>query len=265
MGLRNWQDLSSAAIGALDSRHAVAVLPLAATEQHGPHLPTGTDTFIAHGLLAEAARLAPVALDAVLLPTLTIGSSLEHARFPGTLTLSATAVIDAIVAAGEGVARAGLCKLVLVSAHGGNVTAMTAAALECRARHRLLAVTLTFARLGLPDGLVDAAERDAGIHGGLIETALMLHLRPDLVDMSRAENFASAQTGLAGRFEHLRAHGPVGFGWLAGDLNGAGVTGDAAGATAEIGAAIAAHQARAFAALLGEVAAADIGAILAQT
>jgi creatinine amidohydrolase len=171
-------------------------------------------------------------------------------------------LIDQIVAIGEGVKGSGLQKLVIVSSHGGNVAAMTAAALECRARHELLVVTLTWSRLGLPDGLVDEREQAFGVHGGLVETALLLHFRPDLVDMSQAANASSLQEDLTGRFGKLRAYGPIGFGWLAGDLNPSGVAGNAGAATAEIGAAIASHQAKEFVELLTEVAAADIDDIL---
>ncbi len=264
MAFRRWGDSSSIAFAALDGRRGVAVLPLAATEQHGPHLPTGTDSIIAEGLIAEAARRAPDDLDVVILPVQAIGASLEHSRFPGTVSLTTAQLIDAIVAAGDSVAKAGLRKLVLVSSHGGNVSAMTAAALECRERFGLLAVTLTFARLGAPAGLVDARELAFGVHGGLVETALMLHLRPDLVDMDRAEHFGSQQERLAEEHKLLRAYGPVGFGWLAGDLNPQGVTGDAAAATAEIGAAIAAHQATAFVHLVTEVAEADVNSLIQE-
>lgn len=262
MAFRFWQDLSSATIGALDATHTVAVLPLAATEQHGPHLPTGTDWLIAEGLIGEASRQAPADLDIVVLPVQPIGSSDEHGRFPGTLSLPAGVLTELITALGGSVARAGVRKFVLVSAHGGNVPAMMNAALQCRFRHRLVAATLTFARLGLPAGLVEPEEAAFGVHGGLIETALMLHFRPDLVDMAKAADFPSLQADLAGRFTHLRAHGPIGFGWLAGDLNPAGVTGNAAAATAEIGAAIAAHQAAAFVSFLKELAQAELASLI---
>jgi creatinine amidohydrolase len=262
MPFRRWEEMTGEAIGALDPRTAIAVLALAATEQHGPHLPAGTDSIIAEGILAEAARLAPRELEAVLLPLVAVGASLEHARFPGTLSVPAAQLIETVASVGAGVAAAGLEKLVLVSAHGGNVAAMNAAALECRARHNLLTVTTTFARLGLPDGLVDERERELGVHAGAIETSLMLHFRPDLVAMDRAADFPSLQARLADEYGLLRAYGPVGFAWLAGDLNPAGAVGNAAAASAAIGAAIAAHQAAAFVALLTEVAAADARALL---
>lgn len=264
MGFRQWQDLSSDAIGALDPARTVAVLPLAAIEQHGPHLPTGVDTVIAAGLMAEAGALAPADLAVVALPVQAIGASLEHSRFPGTLSMSAAALTELILAVAAGVAAAGIRKLVLISAHGGNVAAMTSAAFECRARFRMVTVATTFARFGAPAGLLEPPETELGVHGGLAETALMLHFRPDLVDMGRAGNFGSRQASLKERFVHLRAYGPVGFGWLAGDLNPAGVVGNATGATPEIGAAIAAHRAAGFVQLLRELAAADLDMLIAN-
>lgn len=264
MALQYWQDLSRVAIGALDAKRTVVVLPLAAIEQHGPHLPTGTDCFIADGIISEMAAALAQEVEVVVLPTQAVGASLEHGRFPGTLSISPSSLTDAIVAVGGSIRSAGLRKLVLASAHGGNVAAMTSAALECRARHDMLAVTLTFARLGVPAGLLDADEIERGVHGGLIETALLLHFRPELVDMAKAKDFTSAQSRLTKRFRHLRAYGPVGFGWLAGDLNPEGVVGNAAAATAEIGAAIAVHRAATFAALLAEVAEADLESLLSN-
>jgi creatinine amidohydrolase len=264
MGFTSWQELSSARIGALDPKRTIALLPLAATEQHGPHLPTGTDSFIAAGLIAEAGQQCPPDVDVVVLPSIAVGASAEHMRYPGTLSISPADLVQAIVSTAEGVGRSGLRKLVLASSHGGNVSAMMSAALECRIRYAMVAATLTFARLGLPPGVVPADEVAFGVHGGLVETALMLHFRPDLVDMKGASLWPSQQEVLTRRFRHLRAHGPIGFGWLAGDLNPSGVTGNAAAATAEIGAAIAAHQAAAFSAFLSELAAAELASLLKE-
>ena len=258
MAFRYWQDLTSPNFGALDADRTVTVLPLCATEQHGPHLPTGTDTMIAQGLTEEAAQRFKGDFDLVFLPALSIGASQEHARFAGTVSFSTAALIEQISAIGAQVAASGLKKLVLVSSHGGNVAAMTAAALACREQHGLLVVTLTWSRLGLPAGVVDADERAIGIHGGFVETSLMLHFRPDLVQMDKAADFASLQSDLAARYEHLRAHGPVGFGWLAGDLNPSGAVGDAASANADAGRDISAHQADAFVALAGEISKSDL-------
>ena len=262
MAFRYWQDLTSPDFGALDADRTVTVLPLCATEQHGPHLPTGTDTMIAQGLTGEVAGRFKGDFDLVFLPALSIGASQEHARFAGTISISTAALIEQISAIGAQVAASGLKKLVLVSSHGGNIAAMSAAALACREQHSLLAVTMTWSRLGLPDGAVDADELAIGVHGGFEETSLMLHFRPDLVQMEKAADFASLQSDLAGRYTHLRAHGPVGFGWLAGDLNPSGVVGNAASANAAAGRDISAHQADAFIVLAKEVCDLDLASTL---
>jgi len=261
--LRRWAELTSAAIGALDRERTVAVIPLGATEQHGPHLPTGTDTMIAEGILEETAGLLSPEVGVVVLPPLPVGASLEHASFAGTLSFAATTMIELVVSLGADVARSGLEKILLLSSHGGNNPAVSAAALELRARHRLVAVATSLARFGVPEALAEDPERAWGVHGGFVETALMLHLRPELVRHAELARFPSIQSALPAKFEHLRAHGPIGYGWMAEDLNPAGVVGDAASANAEAGAEIARHQAERLAALLAEISAARPDELLA--
>lgn len=260
MPFHPWSELTSAEITAIGRNDAVVVLPLGAVEQHGPHLPLGTDGMLAEGLLATAEPRISAAC--VLLPLLTVGASDEHERFPGTLSLGTRGLHDAVLAVGDGVARAGFERLVIINAHGGNGPALGAALLELRRRHAMLAVGTNWMRFGLPEGILTEEERALDVHGGLVETSLMLHLRPDLVRMERAEDFASSQAALSARTHRLRAYGPVAYGWMAGDLNPHGVVGNAAGATAEIGGAIAEHQARAFAELVDEVASADLDGLL---
>lgn len=251
-------ELTSPEIAAGDAARWIAVLPVAAIEQHGPHLPLGTDAYIAEGYLAHVAALLPEDVPAVLLPVQTLGVSPEHLAFPGTLTLSADAALASWLAIGEGLARAGLRRLVLVTSHGGNVAVLDIAARELRARLPVLAVTCSWHKLGYPEGLFSAEEVRFGIHGGEIETSLMLAFRPDLVRMERVEDFPSAARAMETRFARLRATSPVGFGWMAQDLNKAGVVGNAAAATAEKGHAAAAFGAQAFIALLRDVAAFDV-------
>ncbi|WP_414832505.1 creatininase family protein [Afifella sp. YEN Y35] len=262
--LRLWQDLTSPELARCDPARTVAILPIAATEQHGPHLPLGTDCHIAEGLAGELAKTLDPDVEALLLPTISVGASLEHMSFAGTLSLSAAQMTQTIVAMGEGVAASGLRKLILISSHGGNTPSAGAAVLELRARHGLLAVTTSWRRFGLPAELADDSERAVGIHGGFVETALMLHFKPDLVRHLSLENFPSRQSGLTERFRHLRAYGDVGYGWLAEDLNAEGVVGNAAAASAEAGAAIARHQARGMAELVREVAVAGMRECLAE-
>src|SRR3954452_23653372 len=129
---RDWSDIHWP-----DFRHGqperwIAVLPLAATEQHGPHLPIGTDVMIAQAYLARVRELLADNIPATFLPLQPVGISTEHIDYPGTLTLPADVAVKTWLALGEGVARAGIKKLVLVTSHGGNTAAMTLVAQELR-------------------------------------------------------------------------------------------------------------------------------------
>ena len=253
MPARAWLDLTTddCRDGAL--RGAVAVLPVAAVEQHGPHLPLGTDTLIAQGYLDRAAALIPDGLDVLLLPVQAVGKSDEHAGFPGTLTLTAETALRAWTEIGASVARAGCTRLVIVSAHGGNSAVIDLVAGALRGLG-LVAVTTSWSRLGVPDGLFPEDEIRHGIHAGGIETALMLALRPDLVRLDRAADFAPRTVAMVREFAWLRAGRPAAFAWRAEDLHPSGAIGDATLGTAEAGHRLLDHGARAFAALLAEVA-----------
>ncbi len=262
MSWRLWQDLTTIQFDALSADKAIAVLPVSAIEQHGPHLPVGTDAMIAEGMLETVRTLMPGEPDILILPQLDVCASLEHRDFAGTLSIPSAALADQIVALAGQVGAAGVFKLVIVSSHGGNVAAMTDAVLRCRVEMEMLAVNLTWGRLGLPDDVVPADERAFGVHGGFVETSLMLHFRPHLVEMDQAAVFESLQQRLAGDHDLLRAHGPVGFGWMARDLNPAGVVGDAVAANAGAGRAIAEYQAGRFVTLLQEIGLTDVTKLL---
>jgi creatinine amidohydrolase len=250
---REWAEMTWADFGAADTARWIAVLPLAATEQHGPHLPLGVDSFIAEAYLARARELVPADLPVTFLPIQRIGQSDEHVAFPGTLTLSAATVIRAWTEIGESVARAGVRKLVLVTSHGGNVSAMEIVARDLRVRHGMLVVTVGWHRFGYPDGAFDAEERRHGIHGGDIETSLMLAGRGDTVRMENAEAAIPVTVAMQEEFRWLGAFRPAGFGWMTQDLHASGTVGDASSATAEKGKAALAHGAKGFVELLREV------------
>jgi creatinine amidohydrolase len=256
---RFWIDLSIRDFRALDMERIIAVLPLAAVEQHGPHLPVGVDAQIMQGCVERVAARLPDDLPALFLPIQNIGVSLEHSGFPGTLSLSHETAARALIEIGDGVARAGVRKIVLLNSHGGNSPLMTHVALELRARFALLAVTCSWARFGYPDGLFSDEELRHGVHGGEIETSLMLAFRPELVDMTRARNFPSATVDFERNFTWLRSDRPVGFGWMAQDLSPAGAMGDASRASAAKGEAAADYWATAFVELLRDVEAFDPG------
>lgn len=253
-----WAELSSPALAALDKTRLVAVLPVAAVEQHGPHLPLGTDLFIAEGYVQRIAPLVPRELDAVFLPAQAIGKSDEHISFAGTLTLSPATAIAAWVEIGRSLARAGVRRLVILNAHGGNVPVIDLVARTLRVEHHMLAVTCSMHRFGYPVGLFSDHERAHGIHGGEIETSLMLSFRPELVDMTHAGDSTPYSVAMEKEFARLRANHPVGFGWLAEDLSADGAMGDAREATALKGEAAAEYGARAFVELLKDVAAFDL-------
>jgi len=248
MSYRSWTEFRAPDIADIDPDRTIAVLPTAAVEQHGPHLPFGTDTFIAEGMLAEVAALCPEDLDVRVLPVQAVGKSNEHLWAPGTLTLNAETALAAWVEIGLGVARAGVRKIAIVNSHGGNLDLVSILARELRVRADMRAVKCQWGSFGHPPGLYTERELTYGIHGGDMETSLMLAFRPDLVDMSAARDFASsAETG------PIPPVGPIALGWIARDLNPAGVVGDAAAATAEKGRATARHQAEGFVSLLRDL------------
>ncbi len=235
MAWRNWEDLTTTDFADGAFRGAVAVLPLAAVEQHGPHLPLGTDAILTDGVLDAALDRLPEGVTALRLPTQRIGLSPEHVSFPGTLTLDAETVIAQWTAIGRSVARAGIRRLVLLNGHGGQTAPVDIVALRLRAELGLTVVRATYFALLVDHPEVDQRERRFGWHGGLVETALMLAIRPDLVRADRLDDFRSAAEGVAERHRVLGVEGDTGIGWMAEDLNPAGATGNAARATTEIG------------------------------
>lgn len=258
MAARHWGDLTTGDLAGRDLARTVAVLPVAATEQHGPHLPLSTDTTIARGYLDRVAALTPPDLDVLILPIQTVGKSDEHDAFPGTLTLSAGTALAAWTEIGEGVARTGCRRLVLVTSHGGNSPLIDLVAGELRRRFGILAVTTSWARLGVPAGLFSEGEIAHGIHAGGIETALMLALRPDLVRLDKVADFPSRGRAMADSLKVLRTGRPAGFAWKTGDLNPSGAVGDARLGTAKAGHTLLDHGARVFVDLLGEVSEFDL-------
>jgi creatinine amidohydrolase len=253
MPARSWLDLTTEEIRTRDMGRAIAVLPVAAVEQHGPHLPLGTDTLIAEGYLERVARLVPDGLDVLLLPVQAVGKSDEHDSFPGTLTLTAATALAAWTEIGASLHRAGCTRLVIVSSHGGNSALIDLVAGELRGRFGMVAVTTSWSRLGLPDGLFPAEEIRHGIHAGGIETALMLALRPDLVRREHVAAFVPRTVAMARDFTLLRAGRPAAFAWKTEDLHPSGALGDARLGTAEAGEAALDHGARTFVRLLEEV------------
>jgi creatinine amidohydrolase len=229
------------------------VLPLAATEQHGPHLPFETDVLIGEAYLARVRELLPAKIPATFMPMQPVGISTEHTDYAGTLTLPTDVALREWMELGRSVARSGLKKLVMVTSHGGNSAAMMLVAQDLRAQHGLLVVTTSWSRFGAPDGLFTAEELRHGIHGGAIETSIMLARHPHTVRQEAIADFRPASIAMEKEFRWLSAHRPTPFAWQAQDLHPSGAAGDATKASAEKGEKLLDHGARGFCELLEDV------------
>ncbi|MBU4181946.1 MAG: creatininase family protein [Hydrogenophaga sp.] len=257
---RHWSDLSTADFAALDRARAIAVLPVAATEQHGPHLPLSVDTDLVNGVIAAALPHIAHDLPALFLPTQAVGFSPEHTRFAGTLTLKADTVLRLWTEIGECVAASGVKKLVLLNAHGGQVGLMDLVARDLRARLGMLVYSVNWFNLPLTDAQgqdvnarFSAEEHRFGIHAGEIETAMMLALRPERVRMDQAEYFRSTSQDRAMHFPILGNGRSAKLGWMMQDYNANGAVGNAGAATAANGHAVLDAAGRALAQLLVEI------------
>lgn len=255
---RFWAELTWRDFQAPEIEETIAVLPVAAVEQHGPHLPLGVDLLLMQGYIARVVERLPEDLPVLFLPIQAVGVSTEHENYPGTLSLSPASLIAVLSEIGASVARAGVRKLVLLNSHGGNVALLDVVAQDLRARHRLLAVKATWHRFGYPDGLFPEEELKHGIHAGDIETSLMLSFQPDLVRDNERENFKSTAAAIENDFTWLRTGRPTGFGWMTEDLSPAGAMGNATAATAEKGEASADYGVTAFIELLQDIEAFDL-------
>jgi creatinine amidohydrolase len=230
-----WWDLSAEDFRRLDMSRIVAVLPVGAVEQHGPHLPVRVDTAIVDGIMQHAVAQMTDEFPALILPTVSIGKSNEHSAFPGTLTLSAETLGRVWYEICESIHGAGVRKVIFVNSHGGQPQVMEIVCRELRVRLGMLAVSSQWSRFTDMSDLFSATERKHGIHAGEIETSVMLHLHPGLVNMALAEDFRSLSQVLETECEILMPEGAIGFGWQMQDINPKGACGNAAHADAERG------------------------------
>ncbi len=242
-------DLTSTDISGVSGEDCVAILPVGAIEQHGPHLPTGTDYFIAEGLVSAAVAQATSDGWILVLPTQCIGDSVEHRSFHGTLSLRTETLIDAWTGIGTELCRNGIHKLIIVNAHGGQPQVVDIVALRLRTRNAMLVVRGNYMNWPLPDG---TPADPGGIHGGMLETSMMLQLHPELVHMDKAAEFRSRTEELASSYRKFGHDGRAGFAWMMEDLNHAGVAGRANEATRELGALLMDHYASILAQLIDD-------------
>ncbi|MCJ0764465.1 creatininase family protein [Variovorax terrae] len=230
-----WTDHTSGELAGRDTAGTVVIIPLGATEQHGPHLPLSVDVDIVEAVLARLQALRPDELPVVRLPTLGIGKSNEHISFPGTLTLSAETLLRLWMEVADCVVRAGFRRLLFLNSHGGQGGLADALARDVRVRHGVLAVTASTYSLGVPEGSLSEAEMRHGIHAGQEETSVMLAFRPGLVQMDKARRFDSRSAALEQDFTRLSLQARGRLAWQIEDLNEQGACGDAAAASAELG------------------------------
>jgi creatinine amidohydrolase len=254
---RFWADLTTTDFAALDPATTVAVLPVGAIEQHGPHLPLCVDQCLVDGIVAQALPQLPAALPVLVLPTQQVGYSPEHVAFAGTLTLPVESVIATWVALGECVARSGVRKLLLFNSHGGQASLLDIVARELRVRCNLIVYGCSWWNLPLGDavnGLFPPDEHRFGVHAGDMETSLMLALRPQTVRMAQAKDFSSSSRERAGKYPILGNGRSAKLGWAMQDYNPQGAAGHAAAATADKGQAVLQAAGQQLALLLREIA-----------
>ena len=261
---RYWQHISTREFANAQTSglaaQTVAVLPVGAVEQHGPHLPVSVDASLLEGIVERAMPLLPADVPVLVLPAQNLGLSTEHLNFPGTLSLPPQLIIDLWTAMGNAVARAGIQKLLMFNTHGGQVAVMDIVARELRMAHGMLVYSSSWGNLPLPADVTSqfsAEEHRFGIHGGEIETSMMLHLAPELVQMEHAGCFHSTSQDRAKHFPILGNGKSAKMGWAMEDYNPCGAVGNAAGATADKGRAVLDAAAQQLALLLQEIAALD--------
>ncbi|ODM45194.1 creatininase [Ruegeria sp. PBVC088] len=250
---RYWADYSRRAFAELDHERIIAVQPIGAIEQHGPHLPMSVDACTVDNLAKRLARALPDDSPVLILPTQAVCKSDEHIDFPGTLTLTGETFGRVLTEIGASVARAGVRKMVFLNGHGGNIPAMDQAARELRVSQGMMTFSCTWVGFGMPEGIYSAAERAHGIHAGDMETSVMLALDPDNVDMGLARDFRSRGQDLAEKTDNIGLGRAVRPGWKTQDLNTAGACGEAHLATAEKGEATLDHAVSGLVAAMAEI------------
>ena len=249
-----WWDLTTKDFSEIDMSKVVAVLPIAAVEQHGPHLPVRVDSAINAGIMARVVDKLPDDLPVLILPMQPVGKSVEHTEYPGTLTLSYETLARVWYEIGESVYRAGCRKIVFANSHGGQPQVMEIVCRELRVKLGMFAVSSKATAGADMSDLFDAHEMKHGIHGGEYETSALLALHPELVDMQYADDFVPVSVEMEQDNQILTPEGGIGFGWQTQDIHPSGACGNAAAADAERGDIALDRAAERFVALLGEVA-----------
>lgn len=214
------------------TKNSIIVLPLGAIEQHGPHLPLNTDFVVADEVSKAAIDKVGIETEAWILPTLPFTKSNEHAWSAGTMWLSATTLMAVLDDIARSIASTPARKVLFVNGHGGNSALTAMMNREIRLKWGLQTFLAHPHMPADQGGPSSTSELGMGVHGGMDETSVMLHLRPELVDMSKAVRRVPEKLA---ENEHVRFGGRVAFGWLSNDFYSDGHIGDPTGANADIG------------------------------
>ena len=260
-----WWDLTTRDFSEIDMNKVVAVLPIAAVEQHGPHLPVRVDSAINAGIMSRVVDKLPDDLPVLILPMQAVGKSVEHTEYPGTLTLSYETLARVWYEIGESVYRAGCRKIVFANSHGGQPQVMEIVCRELRVKLGMFAVSSRATAGADISDLFDAQEMMHGIHGGEYETSALLALHPDLVDMQHADDFVPISVEMERNNQILTPEGGIGYGWQTQDIPPSGACGNAAAADAKRGEIALDRSAERFVALLREVADFPLDRITSKT
>ncbi|MCF1460608.1 creatininase family protein [Agrobacterium vitis] len=260
-----WVDHSTQAFTERDLSKTVVVLPIAAVEQHGPHLPVDVDAAINAEIIRRTVERLQPDTDVLFLPPMAVGKSDEHTAFPGTLAISGETLRHVWLDLARSVKRAGAAKLILFNSHGGQMALMDIICRDIRIELGMLAVSCSWFRIAPVEDLFSRAEIDHGIHGGDIETSMMLAIAPERVAMDKAEDFIPLTVAIEKSGSMLTAEGAVGFGWQAQDLHPAGVCGNAANATAQKGQIVLDRAADGLVSLIAATQAFDLSQLTSQT
>jgi creatinine amidohydrolase len=230
---RNFSYLNWKQVEALPKDSTLLVLPTAAVEQHGHHLPLATDTLINNLLLGKALEKLPADLPVYSLPPVCYGKSNEHIGFSGTLSVSAATFMAVVRDIGASLAASGFKKVVLYNTHGGNSSLVDVMARDLRAEFGLRTFAL-YGSGGISFEGVSEQEKAYGFHAGEIETAFLLSAVPELVDTTA---YTVNYIAKVDKPELLKPeNASATFAWLTRDIAASGVMGDPRPATAENGA-----------------------------
>lgn len=230
---RRFAELRAPQVEQVLTERSILIQPFGAIEQHGPHLPFNTDLVVAEAVSEAVVEAFGEELDLFMLEPFAYTKSNEHAWSPGSIWMGPKTMLSMIDDLARSVAPLPARKLVFINGHGGNSSLLSVALREVRLHHGLMSFLMHPSVPPDQGGPSTEEEHGMGIHGGLGETSMMLHLRPDLVDMDAA--FRNVPGALVEN-DMVRFGGSVPFGWMSNDFGPSGHIGDPTLASAERGA-----------------------------